>query len=79
MAAQTMNIDWDAVHCNPAHLKTTGRGWARRLRELGMPDDEIQMLVQRLKNGMAAEIELGRIKELSRLTRVVNERQKARR
>lgn len=77
MAAQTICVDWDAVHCNPVHLKSTGKGWARKLREFGVSEDLIEILVERLKNGMAAEIELGRIKELGRLTSVVAARRAA--
>lgn len=69
MAAQTIKIDWDAVHCNPDHMTATGKGWARRLRELGASDEEASALARRLRIGMAAEIELNRIKEIARNTR----------
>ena len=65
---KTVNIDFGAVHCNPRHLKTVGRGWARRLRELGGSDAEADALQTRLRDGMAAIIELARIKELAGLT-----------
>ena len=62
---KTVNIDFKAVHCNPRHLTTTGRGWARRLRELGGSEAEADALQTRLRDGMAAIIELARIKKLA--------------
>lgn len=63
----TVTIDFDAVHCNPRHMTATGSGWARRLKELGGSDAEAQALRERLQNGIAAEIELARIKKLAGL------------
>ena len=61
----TFTVDFEAVKCDPSHLTATGKGWAKRLAELGASKDEISILVDRLKNGMAAQIELSRIKCLA--------------
>lgn len=66
---RTVNIDFDAVRCEPSHMTVSGKGWARRLRELGGSDDEAQELRRRLLIGMAAEIELQRIYHLAGLRR----------
>lgn len=65
MNRKTFTVDFDAVVCNPAHMKSTGVGWAKRLGELGATPHEIAMLVDRLRAGMAAEIELSRIKKIA--------------
>jgi hypothetical protein len=62
---KTVKIDFDAVRCDSAHLTIAGRGWARRLRELGADESESLLLRDRLREGMAAIIELARIKALA--------------
>lgn len=65
MNRKTFTVDFDAVVCNPAHMQSTGKGWSLRLKELGATPHEITILVDRLRKGMAAEIELSRIKKLA--------------
>jgi hypothetical protein len=65
MSTQTITIDWDAIHCDWRHLPSTGKGWAKRLIELGGTAEEAAMLRERLRKGMAAEIELARIKSIA--------------
>lgn len=65
MLKRTLTIDFDAVACDPRHLSQTGKGWAKLLRQRQPTEDEIITLVQRLKDGMAAQIELQRIYSLA--------------
>jgi hypothetical protein len=61
MTRQTITIDWEAVQCDWRHMTASGKGWARRIRELGGDAGEAAQLRERLQKGMAAEIELSRI------------------
>jgi hypothetical protein len=65
MSTKTVKIDFDAVRCDPNHMTAAGKGWARRLRELGASEAEAEQLRARLREGMAASIELARIKQLA--------------
>jgi hypothetical protein len=62
---KTVKIDFDAISCNPRHMTASGKGWAKLLLELGASPDQARMLRERLQKGMAAEIELARIKAMA--------------
>ncbi len=64
---KTVKIDFDWVYCDPSHMTAAGKGWARRLLELGASHEEAEALRERLRKGAAAEIELARIKHLAGL------------
>ena len=59
----TVKEAFERAYCNPAHMTVSGRGWAKRIIELGGTEAEAAMLRDRLQRGMAAEIMLDRLRE----------------